>query len=89
MTDLDPEQHLEISTATVLDDLVITAPQKDVNGIEDAGMMWVLPGLPQGMGIINSAKSFDLSMFIPNEYYFSRRSLGRDDCLRRFQWRWI
>ena len=30
-------------------------------------MMWVLPGLPQGMGIINSAKSFDLSMFIANE----------------------
>ena len=50
-----------------LDDLVITAPQKDVNGIEDVGMMWVLPGLSQGMGIINSAKSFDLSMFIANE----------------------
>ena len=50
-----------------LDDLVITAPQKDVNGIEDAGMMWVLPGLPQGMGVINSAKSFDLSMFIADE----------------------
>ena len=50
-----------------LDDLVITAPQKDVNGIEDAGMMWVLPGLPQGMGIINSAKSFDLSMFITDD----------------------
>ena len=50
-----------------LDDLVITAPQKDVNGIENVGMMWVLPGLPQGMGIINSAKSFDLSMFIADD----------------------
>ena len=50
-----------------LDDLVITAPQKDVNGIENVGMMWVLPGLPQGMGIINSAKSFDLSMFIAED----------------------
>ena len=50
-----------------LDDLVITAPQKDVNGIEDAGMMWVLHGLPQGMGIINSAKSFNLSMFIADD----------------------
>ena len=54
-----------------LDDLVITAPQKDVNGIEDAGMMWVLPGLPQGMGTTNIATSFDLSMFIPNEYISS------------------
>ena len=50
-----------------LDDLVITAPHKDVNGIENAGMIWVLPGLPQGMGIINSAKSFDLSMFITDD----------------------
>ena len=37
-----------------LDDLVIAAPQKDFNGIKDVGMMWVLPGLPQGMGIILS-----------------------------------
>ncbi len=50
-----------------LDDLVITAPQKDVNDIKDAGMMWVLPGLLQGMGIINSAISFDLSMFMDKE----------------------
>ena len=50
-----------------LDDLVITAHQKDVNGIKDAGMMWVLPGLSQGMGIINTATSFDLSMFMNEE----------------------
>ena len=49
-----------------LDDLIITAPQKDVNGVEDAGMVWVLPGISQGMGIINIAFAFDLSMFIDN-----------------------
>ena len=47
-----------------LDDLIISAPQKDVDGIEDAGMVWVLPGISQGMGIINIAFALDLSMFI-------------------------
>ena len=51
-----------------LDDLIITAPQKDVHGIEDAGMIWVLEGIQEGMGVLNIATAFDLSMFSENDF---------------------
>ena len=51
-----------------LDDLVITAPKKDVHGIEDAGMIWVLEGIQEGMGVLNIATAFDLSMFSENNF---------------------
>ena len=51
-----------------LDDLVITAPKKDVHGIEDAGMIWVLEGIQEGMGVLNIATAFDLSMFSENDF---------------------
>jgi hypothetical protein len=31
------------------DDLVVSAPGEDVNGFDDAGMVWVIPGSPTGL----------------------------------------
>ena len=47
-----------------LDDLIVSAPQKDVNGKKDVGMIWLFNGATEGMGVITIANSFDLSMFI-------------------------
>ena len=47
-----------------LDDLIVSAPQKDVDGKKDVGMIWLFNGATEGMGVITIANSFDLSMFI-------------------------
>ena len=47
-----------------LDDLLISAPQKDIDGKKNTGMVWVLEGAKEGMGVVTLAKAFDLTDFI-------------------------